>query len=272
MLGRRSDGYHEIESLVAFAEFGDRLHFSPGRELTLAVNGPMAAKAGAADSNLVLKAAREITARHNGLALGAFRLEKRLPVAAGLGGGSADAAAALRLIARANRLTPDDPELFAAARATGADVPVLASIRVREFMRGIGEILSTPLTLPALPAVLVNPRVAVATKEVFASWATASSPSPPAEYAILGTLPTHDALLQFLLAQSNDLEQPAIGLAPVIANVLAALREGAGCKLARMSGSGATCFALYGSGAAAEKAAKALRGKYPQWWVRPTVL
>lgn len=271
VLGRRSDGYHEIESLVAFADFGDRLHFSPGRELTLAVNGPMAAKAGAADSNLVLKAAREITARHDGLALGAFRLEKRLPVAAGLGGGSADAAAALRLIARANRLTPDDPELFAAARATGADVPVCLNPRPR-VMRGIGEILSAPLTLPALPAVLVNPRVAVATREVFASWATASSPSPPAEYAILGTLPTHDALLQFLLAQSNDLEQPAIGLAPVIANVLAALREGAGCKLARMSGSGATCFALYGSGAAAEKAAKALRGKYPQWWVRPTVL
>ena len=271
VLGRRSDGYHEIESLVAFAEFGDRLHFSPGRELTLAVNGPMAAKAGAADSNLVLKAAREITARHDGLALGAFRLEKRLPVAAGLGGGSADAAAALRLIARANRLTPDDPELFAAARATGADVPVCLDPRPR-IMRGIGEILSAPLTLPALPAVLVNPGVAVATREVFASWATASSPSPPAEYAILGTLPTHDALLQFLLAQSNDLERPAIGLAPVIANVLAALREGAGCKLARMSGSGATCFALYGSGAAAEKAAKALRGKYPQWWVRPTVL
>lgn len=271
VLGRRSDGYHEIESLVAFAEFGDRLHFSPGRELTLAVNGPMAAKAGAADSNLVLKAAREMTARHNGLALGAFRLDKRLPVAAGLGGGSADAAAALRLIARANGLTPDDPELFAAARATGADVPVCLDPRPR-IMRGIGEILSTPLTLPALPAVLVNPGVAVATKEVFVSWATASSPSSPAEYAILGTLHTHEALLQFLLAQSNDLERPAIALAPVIANVLAALREGAGCKLARMSGSGATCFALYGSGAAAEKAAKALRGKYPQWWVRPTVL
>ena len=271
VLGRRSDGYHEIESLVAFAEFGDRLHFSPGRELTLAVNGPMAAKAGAADSNLVLKAAREMTARHNGLALGAFRLEKQLPVAAGLGGGSADAAAALRLIARANGLTPDDPELFAAARATGADVPVCLDPRPR-IMRGLGEILSAPLTLPALPAVLVNPGVAVATKEVFASWATASSPSPPGEHAILGTLPTHEALLQFLLAQSNDLERPAIALAPVIANVLAALREGAGCELARMSGSGATCFALYGSGAAAERAAKALRGKYPQWWVRPTVL
>ncbi len=271
VLGRRSDGYHEIESLVAFAEFGDRLHFSPDRELTLAVNGPMAAKAGAADSNLVLKAAREMTARHNRLALGAFRLENQLPVAAGLGGGSADAAAALRLIARANGLTPDDPELFAAARATGADVPVCLDPRPR-IMRGLGEILSAPLTLPALPAVLVNPGVAVATKEVFVSWATASSPSSPAEYAILGTLHTHEALLQFLLAQSNDLERPAIALAPVIANVLAALREGAGCELARMSGSGATCFALYGSDAAAERAAKALRGKYPQWWVRPTVL
>ena len=271
VLSRRGDGYHEIESLVAFAEFGDRLHFSPGRELTLAVDGPTAAKAGDTGSNLVLKAAREITARHNGLALGAFQLEKRLPVAAGLGGGSADAAAALRLLARANGLTPDDPQLFAAARATGADVPVCLDPRPR-IMRGVGEILSTPLTLPALPAVLVNPGVAVPTREVFAGWATDSSPSAPGEYAILGTPPTHETLLQFLLAQSNDLERPAIALAPVIANALAALREEADCKLARMSGSGATCFALYSSGAAAEKAAKALRGKFPQWWICPTVL
>jgi 4-diphosphocytidyl-2-C-methyl-D-erythritol kinase len=271
VLGRRSDGYHEIESLVAFAEFGDRLRFSPGGELTLAVNGPTAAKAGDADSNLVLKAAREITARRNGLKLGAFGLEKRLPVAAGLGGGSSDAAAALRLIARANGLTHDDPELFSAARATGADVPVCLDPRPR-VMRGIGEILSEPLTLPPLPAVLINPGVAVATKDVFAGWASGSPPSQPAEYAPLGALPSYEALLQFLLAQPNDLERPAVALAPVIADVLAALRESAGCKLARMSGSGATCFALYSSAAAAEKAAKALDGKFPRWWVRPTML
>ena len=269
VLGRRSDGYHEIESLVAFAEFGDRLRFSPGGGLTLAVTGPMAVKAGDTDGNLVLKAAREMTARHDGLTLGAFRLDKRLPVAAGLGGGSADAAAALRLIARANGLMPDDPQLYAAARATGADVAVCLDPRPR-IMRGIGDILSEPLTLPALPAVLVNPGVAVATKEVFAGWA--SAPSPKAGFAALGTPPTRDELFEFLLAQSNDLERPAIALAPAIADVLAALRNSVGCKMARMSGSGATCFALYAAAAAAEKAAKALRGKFPNWWIRPTML
>ena len=271
VLGRRSDGYHEIESLVAFAEFGDRLRFSPGGGLTLAVNGPTAAKVGDIDGNLVLKAAREMTARQNGLTLGAFQLDKRLPVAAGLGGGSADAAAALRLIARANGLTLDDPQLYAAARAAGADVPVCLDSRPR-IMRGIGDILSEPLTLPTLPAVLVNPGVAVATKEVFAGWATASAPSPRAGFAALGTPPTREALLEFLLAQSNDLERPAIALAPVIADVLAVLRNSVGCKMARMSGSGATCFALFASAAAAQQAAKALRGNFPNWWIRPTML
>ena len=271
VFGRRSDGYHEIESLVAFAEFGDRLRFSPGGGLTLAVNGPTAAKVGDIDGNLVLKVAREMTARQNGLTLGAFQLDKRLPVAAGLGGGSADAAAALRLIARANGLTLDDPQLYAAARAAGADVPVCLDSRPR-IMRGIGDILSEPLALPTLPAVLVNPGVAVATKEVFAGWATASAPSPRAGFAALGTPPTREALLKFLLAQSNDLERPAIALAPVIADVLAVLRNSVGCKMARMSGSGATCFALFASAAAAQKAAKALRGKFPNWWIRPTML
>jgi 4-diphosphocytidyl-2-C-methyl-D-erythritol kinase len=271
VLSRRRDGYHEIESLVAFAEFGDRLRFSPGGGLTLAVDGPTAVKAGDIEGNLVLKAAREVTARHGGLTLGAFRLDKRLPVAAGLGGGSADAAAALRLIARANGLKRDDPQLYAAARATGADVPVCLDPRPR-IMRGIGDVLSEPLTLPTLPAVLVNPGVAVATKEVFAGWASAPAPSPKSEISTLGTLPTYRALLEFLLAQSNDLERPAIALAPVIADVVAALRDSAGCKMARMSGSGATCFALYASAAAAQKAAKSLRGKFPSWWIRATAL
>jgi 4-diphosphocytidyl-2-C-methyl-D-erythritol kinase len=271
VVGRRRDGYHEIESLVAFAEFGDRLRLWPGSGLTLAVNGPTAVKAGDIDGNLVLKAAREMSARQNGLTLGAFRLDKRLPVAAGLGGGSADAAAALRLIARANGLTRDDPQLYAAARATGADVPVCLDSRPR-IMRGIGDILSEPLTLPTLPAVLVNPGVALATKEVFAGWATASSPSPKAGFAALGAPPTRAALLEFLLAQANDLERPAIALAPVIADVLAVLRNCVGCKVARMSGSGATCFALFASAAAAHRAARALRSKFPNWWIRPTTL
>ncbi len=185
VLGRRADGYHDIESLVAFADVGDALTFAPARDLTLTVRGPTAAAAGDTADNLVLKAARALAERVDGLKLGRFALSKRLPVAAGLGGGSADAAAALRLLARANRMTRDDPRLMAAARATGADVPVCLDPRPR-FMRGIGEILSEPLDLPRLPAVLVNPGVAVATKDVFAALrlgsvgkAGASSPSWP---------------------------------------------------------------------------------------------
>jgi 4-diphosphocytidyl-2-C-methyl-D-erythritol kinase len=271
VLGRRSDGYHEIESLVAFAEFGDRLSFSPGEGLTLVVDGPGAAKAGEIDSNLALKAAREIAARRNDLKLGAFRLDKYLPVAAGLGGGSADAAAALRLIARANGLTRADAQLYAAARATGADVPVCLDPRPR-IMRGIGDILSEPLTLPALPALLVNPGVAVATRDVFANWTSAPASSPPANLAEIANLSTREKVLEFLFAQSNDLERPAIALAPVIAEVLLELRAARGCDLARMSGSGATCFGLFGTASAAVEAGRVLSGGHPHWWVQATTL
>jgi 4-diphosphocytidyl-2-C-methyl-D-erythritol kinase len=271
VLGRRNDGYHEIESLVAFAEFGDRLSFSPGGALTLAINGPTAAKAGEADSNLVLKAARELALRHNGLTLGAFNLDKHLPVAAGLGGGSADAGAALRLVARANRLALGNAEIYAAARATGADVPVCLEARPR-IMRGVGDILSEPLALPEMPVLLVNPGVAVATKEVFAGWASGPVSSAAVELSALGKLSTPENLLEFLVAQSNDLERPAIALAPVIADVLSALAVLPGCNLARMSGSGATCFGLFASASAAAEAGKALSKGHPQWWVCATTL
>jgi len=272
VLGRRSDGYHEIESLVAFAEIGDRLSFSPGGELKLSVDGPTAAKAGDAGENLVLKAAREMAARRSGLKLGAFNLNKRLPVAAGLGGGSADAGAALRLIARANGLTRDDPQLYAAARATGADVPVCLESRPR-IMRGVGDMLSEPLALPAMPALLVNPGVAVATKEVFAGWASApTASSPAADLGVLAKVSTREQLLQILLAQSNDLERSAIVLAPVITEVLLELRAVAACDLARMSGSGATCFGLFATASAAADTGKTLSRRHRQWWVCATTL
>src|SRR6195256_4015058 len=160
VLGRRADGYHEIESLVAFAGVGDALSFTPGRALALTVGGPTAAAAGDTADNLVLKAARALAEQVEGLQLGRFALSKRLPVAAGLGGGSADAAAALRMLARSSHLAPDDPRLLQAARATGADVPVCLDPRPR-LMRGIGDILSEPLDLPKLAAGLVTPCVAV---------------------------------------------------------------------------------------------------------------
>jgi 4-diphosphocytidyl-2-C-methyl-D-erythritol kinase len=268
-LGRRADGYHDLESLVVFADIGDALTFAPGAALALEVSGPTAAAAGDTADNLVLKAARALGERVAGLRLGAFALSKRLPVAAGLGGGSADAAAALRLLALGNGIALDDPRLLQAARATGADVPVCLDPRAR-VMRGIGDILSAPLDLPKLDAVLVNPGVAVPTKMVFAGLnlartTTSSNTSPqwPGN-------PTD--LVAALAKDRNDLEGPAIELQPVIAELLAVLRNLPGCRLARMSGSGATCFGLFDTSAAAEAAARTLRVGYPDWWVEPTRL
>jgi 4-diphosphocytidyl-2-C-methyl-D-erythritol kinase len=275
VLGRRADGYHEIESLVAFAGVGDALSFTPGRALALIVGGPTAAAAGDTADNLVLKAARALAERVEGLQLGRFALSKRLPVAAGLGGGSADAAAALRMLARSSRLAPDDPRLLQAAQATGADVPVCLDPRPR-LMRGIGDILSEPLDLPKLAAVLVNPGVAVPTREVFAALklpAGSVAASPPGSAPSLGATSLAATSLADAIANGrNDLELPAIELQPVIADVLAVLRKLPGCRLSRMSGSGATCFGLFDSTAAATAAARTLRIGYPAWWVRPTVL
>ena len=271
VLRRRDDGFHEIDSLVVFASFGDCLSFSSGGNLTLRVHGPSAQAAGEGDDNLVLKAARALVARRSDIVLGAFELNKRLPVAAGLGGGSADAAAALRLIAKANGLAPDDPNLYAAARATGADVPVCLDPRPR-IMRGIGEVLSGPVVLPPLPAVLVNPGVALATKSVFARWKPMSSSVSALDAAAIGKLTDAKELVRLLAAQSNDLEAPAIGLQPVVADVLAALRALGGCGLARMSGSGATCFGLFASADEAAAAEKLLSIKQPGWWVKATTL
>jgi 4-diphosphocytidyl-2-C-methyl-D-erythritol kinase len=265
VLGRRADGLHEIESLVAFANVADALTLTPGDALALSVAGPTAAAAGDVAENLVLKAARALAERVEALKLGRFALSKRLPVAAGLGGGSADAAAALRLLARANRLAPDDARLAQAARATGADVPVCLDPRPR-FMRGTGDILSDPFELPRLFAVLVNPGIAVATRDVFAMLAAA-----PATQTKPAMWPRERAeLLDEIARGRNDLEEPAIELEPAIANVLAVLRKLPGCRLARMSGSGATCFALFDSYRTASAAARRLRVGYPTWWVRAT--
>jgi 4-diphosphocytidyl-2-C-methyl-D-erythritol kinase len=271
VLGRRADGYHELESLVAFARVGDRLDFAPGEALALDVRGPFAAAAGRLADNLVLTAARSLAGLVDGLGLGRFALVKELPVAAGLGGGSADAAAALRLLARANRLAPDDPRLTAAARATGADVPVCLDPRARG-MGGIGELLSAPLDVPPLPAVLVNPGVPLATKDVFAAFAIRARASAAAFDVTRAHFESIDAALAALAGGTNDLEPAAIALCPAVAAVLAALAATPGCRLARMSGSGATCFGLYPSEAAAEAAARALADAHRDWWVRATTL
>jgi 4-diphosphocytidyl-2-C-methyl-D-erythritol kinase len=271
VLGRRADGYHEIDSLVAFADVADRLMFRSGPPLELSVSGPTGAAAGASDDNLVLKAARALAARVEGLRLGAFMLDKQLPVAAGLGGGSSDAAAALRLLAQANGLSSQDARLHAAAQATGADVPVCLDPKAR-LMRGIGEILSEPLHLPEIAAVLVNPGVAVPTKDVFAALGAPALTGPPEPNEFIAIDADAASLVPLLAGRRNDLQTPAIKIRPVIADVLRALERSANCLLARMSGSGATCFGLFGSSGTAEEAARRLQAAHSNWWVRATYL
>ena len=271
ILGKRVDGYHDMESLVVFAGVGDQLTLRAGGDLTLDVTGPTAAHTGALADNLVLKAARALVARVEGLALGRFALTKQLPAGAGLGGGSADAAAALRLLARANGIDLRDARVLDAARATGADVPVCLDPRPR-VMRGIGEVLSEPLDLPKLPALLVHPGVPVATKGVFEALGLA-----PGQRCKSESLPQlkgmqRDPLLALLAAHGNDLEPAAIAIEPAIAEVAAALRALPGCQLARMSGSGSACFGVFGAERAAQAAAKTLASAHPSWWVRATML
>ena len=268
ILGRREDGYHELDSLVAFAGVGDRLTFEPGPSLSLEASGPTAELSGPDDDNLVLRAARALAQRTAGLKLGPFRLYKLLPVAAGLGGGSSDAAAALRALAAFNGLAADDARVVAAARATGADVPVCLDPRARR-MAGIGERLSPPLGLAPLPAVLVNPRAASPTPAVFAGIGLARGESSGLG-PFAGTLAGDVA--QALAEGRNDMQASAERLTPAISQTLAALRDIGGARLVRMSGSGATCFGLYRDRHAAAQAARRLRDAQPGWWVRATWL
>ncbi len=273
VLGRLDNGYHALHSLVAFASVGDRLSFTPTPgPFTLTTSGPTASAAGNDADNLVLKAARALAERLPGLTGGHFRLLKRLPVAAGLGGGSSDAAAALRLLAQHHRLNPEDDALLEAARATGADVPVCLAGSLR-VMTGIGHDLSPPLHWPRLAALLINPGVAVATAPVFAAMGLKPGQSHPE--AMSRNLPhkaTRPEAIALIADGRNDMEPAAIGLAPAIATALEQLRAQPGCQLARMSGSGATVFGLFPSCHAAGAAAKAIRQQEPGWWVKPVML
>ena len=252
--GRRADGYHLLDSLVAFPRVGDRLEAVPADDWSLGIDGPFAAGLETGPDNLVLRAAALFPP---GPAL-ALRLTKNLPVASGIGGGSADAAAALRLIARSRGAALPAPE---AVLGLGADVPVcLAGLPAR--MSGIGEVL-VPLRLPAAWLVLINPGVPVPTGAVFSRLARRDNP-PLAPVPAFADAP---ALAGYLAAQRNDLEPPARAVAPAVGEVIAALGLAAGCLLARMSGSGATCFGLFATAAAAEAAAADIRHRAPEWWV-----
>jgi 4-diphosphocytidyl-2-C-methyl-D-erythritol kinase len=274
--GRRVDGYHDLESVVAFADCADRLSLTPGAKLDLKMSGPLAQACGETGDNLVLKAARLLGDRVPDLKVGQFTLEKVLPVAAGIGGGSADAAAALRLLAQLNGLALDDKRMLDVALETGADVPVCLASRACD-MTGVGETL-LPLSLPIMPCVMVNPRVPVATKDVFQAlglrhgellvgatdvFRGTAWPEPGASV---------EDWVEVLAGSSNDLEAPATRIQPVIGEVISALSATNGAWLARMSGSGATCFAIFENTADAQRAAQKIQIAHPGWWVHAGVL
>ncbi len=279
VLGRRPDGYHLLESLVVFAETGDRLTLTPGPDISFSITGPFATAIGPLPqgANLVERAIEAARRAAPGLRLGAFTLHKALPVAAGLGGGSADAAAALRAIARAN---PEDARRIdwqAIARTLGADVPVCLAGRPA-MMRGIGEMLSPLPSLPSLPALLVNPGVPLSTRAVFEALNAPPAPAeragerPSGGAAVVLALSTFAQVLTHILPRGNDLEETAARLCPPVSAVLHALRASAGCRLARLSGSGPTCFGLFENAAAASEAGTRIAAAHPDWWVCATGL
>lgn len=262
--GQRDDGYHLIDSLVVFCAIGDRLHAAVAGTLSLTLEGPFARDVPTDMDNLVMRAAKQF-AGDMGVA---FTLKKHLPPASGIGGGSADAAAAIRAVLRLRETLglPNEPEdaqaLAAATLALGADVPVcLLSATAR--MRGIGEKLDFIGPLPDMHILLVNPRVAVPTPAVFKALASRVNP-PMAEP--LPIWPDARSLADWLKSQRNDLEQPATAIAPVVGDVLAGLAAQPGALIARMSGSGATCFALFETAAAAKAAAVTIAAAQPKWW------
>jgi 4-diphosphocytidyl-2-C-methyl-D-erythritol kinase len=272
VVGRRDDGYHLLDSLAAFAAVGDELAFAPAAGLSLTIDGPFARDLAVDDSNLVLRAARALAAEAGRPPAAAIRLTKRLPVASGIGGGSADAAATLRALDRLWDTDLPPARLARIALALGADVPVCLT-GVPSFFGGVGEEIALAGPLPPAHLVLVNPGKPLATAAVFR--ARAGDPgggrfSAADRWAT--ELPDAVALAGMLAQRRNDLTDAAITLVPEIADVLTALERQAACLLARLSGSGATCFGLFGSRGEAREAAAAIASAHPAWWVVATHL
>jgi 4-diphosphocytidyl-2-C-methyl-D-erythritol kinase len=259
--GRRSDGYHRLDSLVVFAETGDEIAVAPSDALSLKIVGPFAGDLAAGDDNLVLRAARGLRDLAGIRTGAAITLTKNLPIASGIGGGSADAAATLDALAALWKITPDPLALERLALDLGADVPVCRAGKA-SFMGGIGEEIVSAGTLPAAHLLLVNPGIATPTPAVFKArqggfsaagrWAQAPQDA--------------QALAAALQDRRNDLTEAAIAVTPAIRDVLAAIGRTERCLLARLSGSGATCFGLYADGADAEAARRAIRAAHPGWW------
>jgi 4-diphosphocytidyl-2-C-methyl-D-erythritol kinase len=256
--GRRADGYHLLDSLAVFGPAADRLTATPADALSLTLSGPFGESLAAETDNLVLRAARALAAKAGVTAGAALHLEKHLPVASGIGGGSADAAAALRLLNRLWGCGLDQSALACLAAPLGADIPVCVASRPAR-MQGIGEVISQAPALPGCGLLLVNPRVPVSTPAVFRARQGGFSPAA----TLPDAWPDAAAMAADLARLTNDLEAPALSLCSVIGEVLAALRTEPGCLLARMSGSGATCFGIFSTPDAATAAA---RGMPAAWW------
>ncbi|MEN6543366.1 4-(cytidine 5'-diphospho)-2-C-methyl-D-erythritol kinase [Parvibaculum sp.] len=263
VLGRRGDGYHELESLVVFAKTGDVITAGAADDLELDLSGPFGAALEGEGDNLVLRACRLLASELGREAGAHLHLEKNLPVASGIGGGSADAAATLRALARLWNAELDEGRLAALALSLGADVPVCLDARPA-FMRGLGERIERLDGLPNFTLVLVNPGIAVPTAAVFKALAAPMLADDPAATEP-PTASSLDGLVAWLGAHGNDLEPPARRIAPVIGDVITAIGATKGCRLARMSGSGATCFGIYANEGEARAAADALAR--PGWWV-----
>jgi 4-diphosphocytidyl-2-C-methyl-D-erythritol kinase len=267
VIGRRADGYHELDSLTAFAAFGDRVTLHEHDCLELALSGPFAGMLAAEPDNLVLRTARCLAACAGRRAAVRITLEKRLPVAAGLGGGSADAAAVLRGLNRLWRLGMAPADLADLGALLGADVPVCLAGRPAR-MQGVGERVEPWDGLPQLAVLLVNPNLPLATAAVFGALEAIPAPAarawPPPRHA--------DAFVEWLRAGGNHLEAPAMRLLPQICDVLTGLAAQESCTLARMSGSGATCFGLFASAAARDAAAAAIGRARPDWWFAATTI
>lgn len=266
--GQREDGYHLIDSLVVFTEFGDEISLTTADADTLVIDGPFAAALSAHDtqSNLVIKAVALLRAHAKDHACPPveIRLTKNMPVASGIGGGSSDAAAALRGLCAFWNLPFSIADLQKIGLALGADVPMcLASLPLRAS--GIGEEITLLTAFPALDLVLVNARVEVSTPAIFKALASKNN-RPMSTSSNLSSI---HAVCEWLSAQRNDLQRPAIGLEPVIAHCLDALHE-SGAMLARMSGSGATCFGIFASAGTARSGALALKKQHPGWFVQAT--
>ncbi len=270
VLGGRPDGYHEIESLVTFAELGDVVSLQPGSATQVTASGPFAA---AIDGpNLLEKALALLRQAEPGLRLGAVSLEKNLPVAAGLGGGSADAAALLRAVRRANPDFSARVPWETVAAQLGADVTVCLAGKPA-LISGVGEQVE-PLAhgLPPMAGILANPAQPLTTAAVYQALGARPAPSHRPSAAPPGPFADLDSLIDYMSARGNDLERPATSLLPLIADLKAALAALPGCLWAALSGSGPTCFGIFASDADAAGAAAALSAAHPDYWIRPTRL